>query len=210
MYYKKVFLLFSKKEGCQHIAQEFALKGIEKIVNNKCVNSIFEFGIGIGTIPYLLNSLNKKLDYFGTEENEFCINAFQENLKDIDSKFNFNHIKSFSNYNEDFKFDFIIIDGSFDNEIFLRKIVKLNTIILVEGDRKLQREFLTRIFPNALVSHNISICKNEKDSPFYSEKNNSFIGGYTLFRLYPSIMNKMEWFSEKVFTFFKYKIRKFL
>jgi len=207
--YKKVFLLFSKKEGCQHIAQEYALNGIEIIAKKKAVNSIFEFGIGIGTIPYLLNSLNKKLDYFGTEDNKFCINAFQENLNIINQKFNFNHIKSYLDYNDNFKFDFIIIDGLFDDEIFLKKIVKLNTIILVEGDRKLQREFLIKTFPQALVSHNISINKNSKDSPFYDEKNNSFIGGYTLFRLNPSIVNKIDWFGEKVLTFFKYKIRVF-
>jgi 16S rRNA G1207 methylase RsmC len=208
--FKKTFLLFSVKEGNQHIAKEFALKGIEKIAKNKNVKYVFEFGIGIGTIPYLLSNLNKEIIYYGTEANEFCIKQFKKNLEFISAKFKFNPIKFISDYSENFDFDFIIIDGSFNDVDFLKRIVNPNTIILVEGDREPQRKFIKEIFPKALESRVISLKRNEKHSPFYSSSKSNFEGGYSLFRLNSSFGSKYNWFFEKVSTFLKYKIRKII
>jgi spore coat polysaccharide biosynthesis predicted glycosyltransferase SpsG len=206
--YKDTFQVFSQKEGSQHIAQEFALQKIEKLGKKKNVKAVFEFGIGIGTVPFLLSHLDKEIIYYGTEDNDFCIKAFRENLQSMGKDFKFNHINNFEDYSGIIKFDFIIIDGSFNNVDFLKKIIKSDTIILVEGDRKKQREFLNNLFPKALVSQSISLKKNSKFSPFYSEINNTYVGGYTVYRLNPTFANKIVWFIEKVITFLKFRVRK--
>jgi hypothetical protein len=208
--FKETFLFFCNKPGNKHIAQEFALQKIEKIASRNNVSSVFEFGIGIGTIPYLLSQLNKKIVYFGTENNDFCINEFSKNVPNGNSLFDFSHLKNFIDYFGDTKFDFIIIDGEFNDDAFLKKIVHSNSIILVEGDRKKQRDFLQELFPKSLINHHISLNKNPKHSPFYNEKNNNFMGGYTIFRLNNSTKNKVVWFIEKAESFLKYRIRTLL
>ena len=207
--YKKVFLEFAQKEGSQHIASENALKGIEKIILNKSIKTVFEFGIGIGTIPALLNSLNKKIIYYGTESNVFCKDALLKNLVNLNNGFEYNQLNSYEEFKESLKFDFIIIDGSFDNLKFLKSIVHDKTIIMIEGDRKSQREFIKEAFPNSMLSFVISNKKNDLNSPFYSEVNNGYVGGYSIFRIDKSLKSKMDWFREKVSTSVKYRLRRF-
>jgi spore coat polysaccharide biosynthesis predicted glycosyltransferase SpsG len=205
--HKEVFQLFSKKEGAQHIASEYALMAIEKIVKQNNIHSVFEFGIGIGTIPYLLSTLNKRITYYGTEENEFCNSVLPENLGQSIESINYNAISSYLNFNDENKFDFIIIDGLFDDANFLKKIAHDNTLIFVEGDRENQREFLRKTFPKCLINRSISLNKNSKHSPYYDVSSNHFVGGYTLFRLNPNFRNKTSWFLEKIATSLKYKLR---
>jgi hypothetical protein len=56
MVYKEIYKKFSLLEGSEHIATEFALKGIERIIKDNKVWSVLEIGIGIGTIPYLVKN----------------------------------------------------------------------------------------------------------------------------------------------------------
>lgn len=206
--YNSVFTIFSQKEGCQHIATRFALKGIEEIIISKNVKSVFEFGIGIGTIPYLIGKLNRDVLYFGTENNDFCLNAIQENLPLQELSIDFNLLNSYEQFNQDVKFDLIIIDGKFDNTAFIKKIVHQNTIIFIEGDRIDQQKFIQSVFPNSLKSRRVSLEKNKIGSPFYDENKVSYEGGYTIFRLNSNYLNKFQWFKDKIQTYLNYKLRK--
>ena len=116
-----MYKFFSQKDGSQHIASTYALKGLEKIVKKNNVNFVFEFGIGIGTIPYLLGSIKNELIYFGTENNGYCIEQLKLNLKDLETTFSYNHLHSFEEYTGNRKFDLIIFDGAFNDSAFLRK-----------------------------------------------------------------------------------------
>lgn len=207
-YFDTVFKIFCQKEGCQHIATRFALKGIEEIIISKNVKSVFEFGIGIGTIPFLIGKLNRDILYFGTENNEFCLNAIKENLPLNELSIDFNLINSYDEFNKEFKFDLIIIDGKFDDVDFIKRIVHSNTIIFIEGDRVDQQNFIQSVFPYSLKNRIISIEKNKEGSPFYEENKNSYEGGYTIFRLNSNIFNKIAWFRDKLKTFLNYKLRR--
>ena len=205
--YNIVFEKFGQKEGSQHIAARFALKGLEEIIKKKNIKTVFEFGIGIGTIPYLIGSLDNKIRYYGTEDNEFCLNALKENLPLSELNIEFNLLKKYDDFNENITFDLIIIDGKFDDIEFIQKIVHKKTIIFVEGDRASQQEFIQRVFPFALKNRIVCMTKNQKDSPFYKEVNNSFEGGYTIFSLSTDFISKMSWFKTKLETAIKYRLR---
>lgn len=208
MIYKNTFRLFSGKEGAQHIASELTLKKIQEITIKKNLSTIFEFGIGIGTIPYLLSRLDKSLVYFGTENNEFCINALKKNLTSISDSFNFNHLSNYKEFQGDMKFDLIIMDGDFENEDFLKRITHKKSIIIIEGDRKKQQSFVKATFPRSLHAQVITLDKNQQYSPFFNKENNHYIGGYTIFYLNPTIFNKIRWLFTKAATSLKYKLRK--
>lgn len=205
--YDIVFKIFGKKEGCQHIATRFALKGIEEIIKNKNIKTVFEFGIGIGTIPYLIGSLNNKITYYGTEDNEFCLNAIKENLPLKELNIEFNLLNKYDEFKENFQFDLIIIDGKFEDIEFLKRIAHKNTIIFIEGDRAEQQELVKKAFPFSLKNRIVCITKNQKNSPFYNEENNNFEGGYTVFRLNTNFINKMSWYKTKLVTSIKYRFR---
>ncbi|PSL03951.1 hypothetical protein [Cecembia rubra] len=204
MVYNKIFKKFSFLEGSQHIASENALKGIEKLIKKNKIKSVFEFGIGIGTIPYLVKTIDRNISYVGTEDNDFCIKAFNENLGLLKDE-NFHHLLNFKDIGQ--KFDLVIVDGTFKDERFLKSIVHSNSIIFIEGDRKDQRTLLNKIFPEALVSHVISLKRNYTWSPFKE----GYQGGYTIYRLNnKKSSNIIYYFREKVSTSLKYRLRRLI
>lgn len=207
MLYYDVFKKFSALEGSQHIASLNALKGIEKLVKNNNIKSVFEFGIGIGTIPYLIKSIDPNILYVGTENNDFCIDSFNKNLGELKNT-KFYHLKTETDLNFNKKFDLIIVDGSFSDDGFLKRVTHKNSVIFVEGDRKKQREIIKMHFPHALVSQVISNSKNPEWSPF---DKNTYIGGYTVYRLNnKSLKNIISFLKEKFATAFRYRIRKLI
>ena len=207
--YKSVFKKFSYLEGSQHIASEYALKGVERLIRTGKIRTVFEFGIGIGTIPYLIATLNNNCLYTGTESNNFCIKALNKNLEGILDKESFNHIENYNDYSGG-KADLIIIDGKFNDYLFLKKICHKNTLIIIEGDRKEQKDFIAKAYPNALINFNTSISKNKSYSPFYNKNKNPFIGGYTLIRMNNNFMNRIKFLLNKIELSIKYRIRKFI
>ena len=104
---------FSTLEGNQNIASEFALKLITKFVKSYRPKNILELGLGIGSISYAIlhhsNSTNQKINYVGTEANEFCLEVLPKYLKEYYSEVTI--FKTLDNVLNPEKFDFIIIDG---------------------------------------------------------------------------------------------------
>ena len=65
-----VYRKFSSFEGNQHIASEFALKCVLKLVVDFKIKRILEIGLGIGCIVDSVLEFSKEygeIDYYGTE-----------------------------------------------------------------------------------------------------------------------------------------------
>jgi hypothetical protein len=206
MHYKNIYKKFASLEGSDHIASEFALKGIEKLILKNNVKTVFELGIGIGTIPYLIKKIDRNIFYVGTEGNPYCIEQLNKNLSEVMDN-QLLHFSSTSEIDKNLKFDLIIIDGKFDNTDFIKSITHTNSIILIEGDRKEQRDVIQDIFPNYLVSRCITNKRNYTWGPFVS----GYMGGYTLYRLnYKSFKNRVAHLRERISTSLLYRLRKYL
>ena len=202
------YKMFCGFEGSEFIASEFALEVILKLIEKYNITNVLELGLGIGSISdtVLKYSKNKsrKINYVGTEKNEFCLEALKKNVE------NYNEIELFSELNliKNKKFQLIIVDGYDDT---LKEIVKFcdkNTIIFIEGDRKGQTNTILEIFPKHKYVNVISLNKNK---PYgHGEcKPTNYVGGGQLIFINPTLKMRLHWFKEKVTTYIKMKIRIF-
>lgn len=192
---------FCRAEGNQHIASEFAILKLQELVESFKVKSILEVGLGIGAIAGSLLAVNKNISYSGTENNEFCLNALQQNIGD-----NYRRITlcpGIVDLEQSARFDLIIIDGK---DLALQQLSELlspNGIIAIEGDRKEQQEDLQKIFPNHLFVHSISRDKNKEYSPFLPKH---WQGGIKIIFINPTFSQKLWWLREKIITKLRYLI----
>ena len=200
---KTIFKKFSNVEGNQHIANEYALKCILQLIKDFKVRSVLEVGIGIGCIADVILEYSTKINYTATEANEFCLNAIQENVSQIQRVTLYEDL---SKVPEGQTFDFIIIDGSDSNLSRVKNMCKSTSIIFIEGDRALQISDLKKIFPQILQAEMISDYKNPSYSPFQHEH---WCGGGQLLFPSPSLKMKFYYFKVKVFTYLKRKKRNF-
>lgn len=208
---KSVYRNFSDKEGNQHIAGQYGLKIILNLIHSYKVKNVLEVGVGIGTIPYLIfqaidENIINEVSYYGTESNEFCLNALKINLESTYQKVNLFH--DLDEIPEELTFDFIIIDGGDKSLEKIKKIVHKNSIILIEGYRQEQVDIIRSLFDGQFVFYDdISLEKNPMYGPFSS---NQWQGGVRVFYLFPSTKQKIYCFLKRVSTSFKYKfLRKF-
>lgn len=204
---KNTYKVFSEKEGNQHIAQQYALKTILHQIKMNHVENILEVGLGIGTIPYLVfdavkKKLIKDITYYGTENNNFCLNALNENLTS-----NYKRIQLFHSLDEileDKKFDLIIIDGTDDSLRKIQSMVHENTVIIIEGFRQTQVDIIKELFGSEYVFYDdISLEKNPEYGPFSSD---NWQGGVRVFYIYPSFKQKIFFIIKKISTSMKYRI----
>lgn len=204
---KENYKRFSYIDGNTHIASEYALSTILKLLEDFKVKSILEVGLGIGSISDTILKYtkikNQKIEYTGTESNDFCLNALKTNVE------NYNLIElyaSISDIANNQKYDFIIVDGSDESLKKIASFCKTNTIIFVEGFRSSQVDSIKSIFPNFKHVEIISLYKNPKHGPFPTEK---WAGGGQLIFINPSFIDKTYWFKEKLKSFLKRRLRKF-
>ncbi len=198
----KLYQYFCEIEGNQHIASEYAIDKINKLIEKFQLLRILEVGLGIGSISGIIMAVNKKnnLDYSGTEANKYCLNALHENLKE---EYNRIHIYSdLTKIPSNKKFDFIIIDGK-DRELrVIRNRISENGIIAIEGDRMEQQNSLQELFPNHKYVHCISLKNNKEYSPFPA---GNWQGGLKIIFVNPTFKQGLWWLKEKVFTKIKYQ-----
>ncbi|SHG58941.1 hypothetical protein [Flavobacterium johnsoniae] len=201
--YKK----FCFYEGSDYIASEFALETLLKLITVFNIKSVLEVGLGIGSVADTILHLEQKqssgIDYYGTETNEFCLNALRKNVT------HYEKIKLFPDIKEvpERKFELFIIDGSDDSLKVIKKYTNRSSIFFVEGDRKEQTQTILRLFPNHLYVNVITLRKN----PPYAHEGravNSYIGGGQLIFVNPTLKMIFYWLKEKAGTFIKIKIRK--
>jgi spore coat polysaccharide biosynthesis predicted glycosyltransferase SpsG len=197
---------FCELDGSQYIASEFALETLLKIIKVFKVNSILELGLGIGSISDTVlkycDGERAKVNYVGTEKNEFCLEELQKNVLD------YNQIELYSELNKikNKKFDLIIIDGYDDTLKEIVAFCKKNTIVFIEGDRKGQTESIRQIFPKNKYVNVITLNKNKP----YSHSNGNthhYVGGGQLIFIDPTFKMKWFWFQQKIATFLKNKVR---
>lgn len=197
---------FCEMEGSQYIASEFALETILKIIRIFDVHSILELGLGIGSISdtVLKHSKlnNRTVSYFGTEKNEFCLEALKKNVSHYDEIELFSELNQIKNK----KYDLIIIDGYDDTLKEVVAFCKENTIIFIEGDRKGQTETIRQIFPKNRYVNVITLNKNKPYSHGGGDTSR-YVGGGKLIFISPTLKMKLFWFQQKVGTFIKNKIR---
>jgi hypothetical protein len=197
---------FSAAEGNQHIASEYAIENLNRLVQKFQVQRILEVGLGIGSISGIVLALNRnktKLDYLGTEANDFCLKALPENLKE-----DYSRLKIYSNLTEIpsvTKFDLIIIDGKDQNLKVIEGLISKNGLIAIEGDRMPQQDSLQELFPNHKYVHLISLKKNKSYSHFPAEH---WQGGLKIIFIDPTGFQKLWWVKEKISTKLKYWFRK--
>jgi spore coat polysaccharide biosynthesis predicted glycosyltransferase SpsG len=200
------YFRFCELEGSEYIASEFALETILKIIRVFNVETILELGLGIGSICDTVlkhSKLNSKtISYFGTEKNEFCLDALKKNVSD------FNQLELFSELNQikNKKFDLIIIDGYDETLKNIISFCNKNTIVYIEGDRKSQTETIRQIFKKSKYVNVITLDKNRTYSHGCNDTKN-YVGGGQLIFIDPTFIMKLFWFQQKVSTFVKNKIR---
>ncbi|MEO0038464.1 MAG: hypothetical protein RIQ59_1675 [Bacteroidota bacterium] len=197
---------FCEREGNDHISSIYALKIILKLILDFKVKSVLELGLGIGSISdtILTFSQKNKIKYVGTETNEFCLQALNKNVE------YFSDIEVFSSLSEikiNNKFDLIIVDGSDDELINIENYCSKNTLLFIEGYRILQVEIIKNIFPNCIHVEIISKEKNPNYGPFSSS---NWSGGGQLIFINPNSYQKLYWFNEKVKSYFKRRLRRFV
>ncbi|MCV9931244.1 hypothetical protein OIU80_03040 [Flavobacterium sp. LS1R47] len=199
----ETYKYFSSLEGNQHIASEFALKKIVDILENYKIDNILELGLGIGSISYcILEYSDKKINYIGTESNDFCLNALPKYLKN-----NFDKVKivdSLSKVLTTKKFDLIIVDGKDENLLLVKKSISNRGIIVIEGDRIPQLELIKNSFPNSLYVRLISNYKNPDYGPFPST---DWSGGLQLIFTNPNLLQKLNFGYYKIITAIRYRLR---
>jgi hypothetical protein len=202
---EKVYYKFSYFEGNQHIASEYALKAILKLIEDFKVNKILEVGLGIGAICDTVlewSKINdKRVTYVGTENNDFCLNALKKN---VDDYVKLNIISDLSEIKNGETFDLIIIDGSDDSLFQVKSMCHKNTIIFIEGGRELQVDMIKKLFPKMLFAEMISDYKFPEYGPFPSD---AWCGGGKLLFPYPNFKNRTYHLKEKMATFIKRKKR---
>lgn len=198
---------FSKLEGNQHIASDYALEFILKLIKDFKVKNVLEVGLGIGAIcDTVLNyskQNNLKISYTGTEANEFCLNALPKNVDFFGEIDLFSSVKELPQTNT---YDLIIVDGADEATKEIKKHVKQNTIVFIEGCRTEQVEAIKKVFPTAIYAEIIS-CKHP---PVYGPFNQKWSGGGGLIFVNPNFKQKRYALVQKANTFFKRRMRKFV
>jgi len=209
---REVFKTFAHKEGNEYIATVPALDGIGNLVKKSACKNILEVGIGIGTIPYFVSQLLEQgnlpvnaITYYGTEDHEYCINQFQKNLEGLSPKLLFTHIVKLDEIPAGVQFDFVVIDGGDLALQSIRDHVHSRTIIMVEGDRKTQRNVLMQMFGGQVSTYGVVSNRN---APDYNPKGKGKKeGGYTVFLLNPTGLDKLFCFVQNKITALKERFR---
>lgn len=175
---------FSLADGSQHIASEYAIRKLQELVKKFHIKNVLEIGLGIGSIAGCILTVNKNINYVGTEANGFCLNALLKNLKE--------------------KFDLIIIDGKDPDLHYVKQLLAKNAIIAVEGDRLPQQKVLQEIFNQHKMVHVMSLSKNKSYSPFSTS---DWQGGLKIIFVNPSGNQYASWLKEKILNKLKYQYR---
>jgi hypothetical protein len=211
MNYKKIaadtYKKFSTLEGNQYIAGDYAIETILELIKDFKIKNILEIGLGIGSISDAILNFsrdnNLEINYYGTELNEFCLEALKKNVTDSDKIHLFSDLE-FLKANT--KFDLVIVDGSDESLAKVKHLLASRSLIFIEGGRASQVKFLKELFPKSIYAEIISIRK----PPEYGLYHQKWTGGGSLIFINPNFVQKCYCFNEKVKTFLKRRLRKFI
>lgn len=200
----ETYLTFCESEGNQHIASRYAIQKIIELLRRFKPDSVLEVGLGIGSISGTILRVfdDKNLKLYGTENNQFCLEALKNNLDEDYKSLNiYSDLKAIKG---NVKFDLVIVDGGDTNLEIIKNKISDNGIIVIEGDRKNQLKLLKEYFPDHLYVHSISKRKNLEVAPFPSK---NWEGGVKLIFINPNFKQKIYWLREKFQTKMRYSYR---
>ena len=100
---------FKEQSGSEDIASLCSTQALFNILQSDKPKTILEFGGGIGTLSYLcLKYSDAEIDIY--EDNDFCINALKQNLKEFEGRYTL--LTDYANlYLPHKSYDLIIGDG---------------------------------------------------------------------------------------------------
>jgi precorrin-6B methylase 2 len=131
---RDIYAEFKAKPESQHIASEFALVELAKLVAEIKPKSVLEIGAGIGTITkLLLQHPSRPAKLTVTEAHPVCLRELQANLQGV-SKDGYDLVQTAAELNIASAFDLVIFDGTLDDDIQYR-VFKPGTWCFVEGSR---------------------------------------------------------------------------
>jgi hypothetical protein len=148
---RDIYAEFKAKPESQHIAKEFALVELSKLIERIKPRHVLEIGAGIGTITKLLMTHPDRPERLTvTEAHPVCLRELEQNLKGL-SRAGFLLVQAASELDISADYDLVIFDGTLDGEQQYA-VFKLGTWCFVEGSRgrtieqlklNLQRRHLT-------------------------------------------------------------------
>ncbi len=203
----EVYKNFSDKVGNDYIAGDYALEKILRIISTYKTFNILEIGLGIGSISEAVLKFARvnelQINYTGTEANEFCLQALRKNVHDFEK---INLYSSLDNLPLNTIYDLIIIDGSDESLSQIKKHCSKNALVFIEGGRAAQIKVIQQIFPKSIYVEVISLRKPPSYGPFHQK----WTGGGSLIAVDPSLFQSISIFAEKLKTFVKRRLRRFV
>jgi hypothetical protein len=130
---KEVYRLFSHKPGSAHIASELTLAHLAVLVRTRPINSVIEFGAGIGTVTYLLLSrLPEDRTVVSIEHNTYCLEHLMHNIPpEMRQGWSIRHPRDI---NGSERFDLLIADGKHAKDR-TSDCLQIGGVCFVDGDR---------------------------------------------------------------------------
>ena len=136
-----IFREFNAKPESQHIANEFALTELARLIASVRPQSILEIGAGIGTITKLvLTHPNRPTHLTSTEGHPVCLSELSKNLKGIELT-GYTLVNSATELDLNRHYDLMIFDGTLDDEQQYA-VFSSGTWCFVEGNRSKTMEAL--------------------------------------------------------------------
>lgn len=190
----EVFRRFSFLPGSEHIASEYAILGVLRLIRSRRPHAVLEVGLGIGTIAYAVMSYKWiedsgwHLTYHGTEGNEYCITQLHSNLADLTAaSLRFKRFVDILHLPDESTYDMIIVDGKDPHLSQVIERLSSNGVIFVEGARLDQIETLIRGAGRRCVAcRHITLRNNRDYGPFAG----GYMGGYTVIVFEPTIADR--------------------
>ena len=133
---------FKTKPGSECISTEFSLAYLSAVMTRYLPRTILELGAGIGTVTKLLLTHPHRPDCIVvTEDNEYCISAFKNNLTNYESEGVLLVTDLAELIAQDLQYDLIICDGGFEDKNQFKGLSE-HTIFFFEGSRGPHRRLL--------------------------------------------------------------------
>jgi hypothetical protein len=129
-----LFREFNAKPESQHIASEFALIELSRLIARVKPGSVLEIGAGIGTITKLvLTHPDRPKQLTSTEGHPVCLSELSKNLKGVELT-GYTLVNSATELALNQRYDLVIFDGTLDDEQQYA-VFSSGTWCFVEGNR---------------------------------------------------------------------------
>jgi hypothetical protein len=142
-----LFREFVAKPESQHIASEFSLRELSRLIARVKPQRVLEIGAGIGTITkLLLTHLHRPAHLTVTEAHPVCIGELTKNLQGLELT-GFSTVQTAHQLDTTVHYDLVIFDGTLDDDKQYQ-VLQLGTWCFVDGGRNITIEALKNKLKN--------------------------------------------------------------